>query len=145
MFRFALLAALLLPAPAFAQAFDPGPMGDVPGRSMSGLPIVGAPRPSAGPRIPGARVFGDTAEERAYGRDFDDSYLRPVVPRFGRGADVPSELRAMEGRSDLNSVNAGAFARGGPAAIGRSAVTRGRSPGSHRAIIRRSPKQSTPK
>ncbi|MEC5322881.1 hypothetical protein [Aurantimonas sp. A3-2-R12] len=65
--------------------------------------------------------------------------------RFGRGANVPNELRAMEGRSDLNSVNAGAFARGGPGAIGRSAVTRGRSPGSHRAIIRRSPKQSTPK
>jgi len=111
-------------------------MGDVPGRSMSGLPIVGALPPPAGPRIPGARVFGDTVEERAYGRDFDDSYLRPVVPRFGRGANVPNELRAMEGRSDLNSVNAGAFARGGPSAIGRSAVTRGRSPGSHRAIIR---------
>jgi len=139
-FRFALLATLLLPASAFAQAFDPGPMGDVPGMSMSGLPIVGTPQPPAGPRIPGARVFGDTVEERAYGRDFDDSYLRPVVPRFGRDADMPNELRAMEGRSDLNSVNAGAFARSGPTAIGRSAVTRGRSPGSHRAIIRRSPK-----
>lgn len=136
MFRFALLAALLLPAPAVAQPFDPGPMGDVPGMSMSDLPIVGTPPPPAGPRIPGAKVFGDTVEERAYGRDFDDSYLRPVVPRLGRGANVPNELRAMEGRSDLNSVNAGAFARSGPTAIGRSAVTRGRSPGSHRAIIR---------
>ncbi|WP_206453118.1 hypothetical protein [Aurantimonas marina] len=140
MFRFALLAAFLLPGSAFAQAFDPGPMGDVPGKSMSGLPIVGAPRPPAGPRVPGAGVFGDTVEERAYGRDYDDSYLRPVVPRFRQGANVPNELRAMEGRSDLNSVNAGAFARSGPSAIGGSAITRGRSPGSHRAIIRRSPK-----
>ncbi len=140
MFRCALLAAFLLPASAFAQAFDPGPPAAVPGMSMSGLPIVSVPTPPAGPRIPGANVFGDTVEERAYGRDFDDSYLRPVVPRFGRGTNGPNELRAMEGRSDLNSVNAGAFARSGPTAVGRSAVTRGRTPGSHRAIIRRSPK-----
>ncbi|HEY9055742.1 MAG TPA: hypothetical protein VIN77_01190 [Aurantimonas sp.] len=141
MSRFAFLALLLAgaPAPVFAQAFDPGPMADVPGMSMSGARIVGAP-PPAGPRIPGAKVFGDTIEERAYGRDYDDSYLRPIVPRFGQGADVPIELRAMEGRSDLNSLNAGAFARGGPSAIGRSAVTRGSSSGSHRAIIRRAPK-----
>ncbi|MBB4003315.1 hypothetical protein [Aurantimonas endophytica] len=136
MIRMALLAALLAPSPVLAQAFDPGPMGSVPGSSVSGMRIDGAPRPAAGPRVPGADVFGDTVEERVYGKDFDDSYLRPVVPRGSSEANRDSiERRATEGRSDLNDINAGDFARSGPNAIGGSAVTHGRSNG--RAIIRR--------
>ncbi len=136
MIRLALLAALLLPGAALAQAYDPGPMGDVPGSSASGMRIGGSPAAPAGPRIRGADVFGDTVTERAYGKNFDDSYLKPKVPR-SRGAQPSTAERAVEGRSDLNGISAGSFARQGPGAVGRSAVTRGRSVGSHRAIIRR--------
>ncbi|HEX2017781.1 MAG TPA: hypothetical protein VGO17_02470 [Aurantimonas sp.] len=134
MIHTALLAALFLPSAALAQAFDPGPIGGVPGGSVSGMRIDGAPRPATGPRVPGADVFGDTVEERAYGKNYDDSDLRPVVPRNGQEGGA-IERRATEGRSDLNDINAGDFARSGPNAIGDSAVTRGRSHG--RAIIRR--------
>ncbi|UIJ72298.1 hypothetical protein [Aurantimonas sp. HBX-1] len=139
MIRLALIAALLGPGPALAQAFDPGPIGSVPGSSVSGMRIDGAPRRAAGPRVPGADVFGDTVEERVYGKDYDDSYLRPVVPRGGAASGATIERRATEGRSDLNDINAGDFARSGPNAIGGSAVTRGGSGGSSggRAIIRR--------
>ncbi|MBC6716812.1 hypothetical protein H9Q09_11405 [Aurantimonas sp. DM33-3] len=136
MIRFALLAALLLPGAALAQAYDPGPMGDVPGSSASGMRIGGSPAAPAGPRIRGADVFGDTVTERAYGKNFDDSYLKPKGPR-SRAAQPSTAERAVEGRSDLNGINAGSFARQGPGAVGRSEVTRGRSAGSHRAIIRR--------
>jgi hypothetical protein len=136
MIRLALLAALLLPGAALAQAYDPGPMGDVPGSSASGMRIGGSPAAPTGPRIRGADVFGDTVTERAYGKNFDDSYLKPKVPR-SRGAQPSTAERAVEGRSDLNGISAGSFARQGPGAVGRSAVTRGRSVGSHRAIIRR--------
>ena len=136
MIRLALLAALLLPGAALAQAYDPGPMGDVPGSSASGMRIGGSPAAPAGPRIRGADVFGDTVTERAYGKNFDDSYLKPKVPR-SRAAQPSTAERAVEGRSDLNGSNAGNFARQGPDAAGRSEVTRGRSVGSHRAIIRR--------
>ena len=137
MIRFALLAAaLLLPGAALAQAYDPGPMGDVPGSSASGMRIGGSPAAPAGPRIRGADVFGDTVTERAYGKNFDDSYLKPKVPR-NRAPQPSTADRAVEGRPDLNGINAGSFARQGPNAAGRSEVTRGRSVGSHRAIIRR--------
>ncbi len=115
-----LIAAFLLGGPAAAQPFDPGPAGTVVGSSMSGARI-GAGRAPLAPRIPGAEVFGDTVEERTYGRAFDDSYLTPEVPR-GR-SETPIELRATEGRSELNGINAGAFARG-QADIGTSSVTR---------------------
>lgn len=109
---------------ALAQAFEPGPPGTPTGSSMSGARIVGAPPLPRGNRIPNARVFGDTAEERAYGRDFDDSYITPPVPR-GIGKAPANAARA--GRSDIDPARAGDFARSGPAAIGRSPVTRGSS------------------
>jgi len=131
----AFTAVICLAGTAQGQPYDPGPLVTVPGSSMSGMRIDGAPKLDA-PRVRNAPVFGDTVEERAYGRDYDNSYLTPKVPR-GRGDDDPIELRATQGRSQLDGVNSGAFARQGPEAIGRSSVTRGRSKGSHRAIIRR--------
>jgi hypothetical protein len=113
-------AAILAAVPAVAQPFDTGPAGTVVGSSMSGARI-GAGRAPLAPRIPGAEVFGDTVEERTYGRAFDDSYLTPEVRRGT--SETPIELRATQGRSELNGVNAGAFARG-QAQIGTSAVTR---------------------
>ena len=117
----ALLMGLLSGGPALAQAFGPGPAGTPVGSSMSGLRI--GPQKARRPHgIPNADPFGDEAEERAFGRDYDDSYLRP---RIGRSRDpVSNEERATEGRSDLNDVNAGAFATEGPDAIGASPVTR---------------------
>ena len=122
-----LLAGFVLPGnTAFAQAFGNGPPGTLPGSSMSGARIVGAPpRPRAN-RVPNARVFGDTAEERAFGRDVDDSYIRPKV-RTGIRSGRSSEETATSGRSELNPINSGAYARQGPAAIGASSVTRGSS------------------
>ena len=126
--RFTAAAAFLiscLPAAGLAQPFDPGPGFIVPGSSMSGARIDGAPRTRSTPAIPNAPIFGDTAAERYYGREFDDSYLRPRVPR---GAPERSnEETATQGRAELNTINAGEFARSGPNAIGRSAVTRGSS------------------
>ena len=73
-----------------------------------------------------ARVFGDTAEERAYGKDYDDSYIRPKV-RTGLRSGRTNEETATEGRAGLDPINSGAYARQGPSAIGRSAVTHGSS------------------
>ena len=125
----------LIAAPAVAQPFDPGPGISVPGSSMAGARIGGAPqKPVVG--IRNAPVFGDTVEERYYGRDYDDSYLRPKIPRNANGTGE-TERRAIEGNSRLDGIGAGTFAREGPGAIGSSSVTRGRSGGPHRAIIRR--------
>lgn len=138
-----LIAGMLIVGAAQAQAFDPGPRGSVPGSSVSGMRINGAPTPNAGRRIRGADVFGDTVEERTYGRNYDDSYLKPRVPRpNGDETEASIEERAVEGRPDLNGISAGAYATQGPNAIGRSEITRGSSVGSHRAIIRRSAKPS---
>lgn len=115
---------------AGAQAFGSGPPGTPTGSSMSGARIVGQPKPSQGRRIPNAKVFGDRAEERAYGKDFDDSYIRPKV-RTGIRSGRSNEETATQGQSNLDGVNSGAFARQGPTAIGRSAVTHGSSRGSH--------------
>ena len=139
-----LVLALALPgvcAPALAQAYDPGPPPGVPGSSVSGMRIGGAPKGLDTPRIPGAPVFGDTVEERVYGRGYDDSYLHPKVPGATQGERSTEDL-AIEGRSDLNGISAGTFARQGSNAAGRSAVTRSRSTGPHRAIIRRKPHRS---
>ncbi|MFD2238401.1 hypothetical protein [Aureimonas populi] len=106
---------------AWAQPFESGPPGTVVGTSQSGARVGGAVRLNT-PRVPNARVFGDTVEERAWGRDYDDSHLRPRVPRAT--ADTPIELRAREGSSRLDSGRAGSFAREGPRAIGGSSVTR---------------------
>ena len=114
---------------AAAQAFEPGPPGTPVGSSMAGAKIVGAPKQPRGDQIPNAKVFGDTAAERAYGRDFDDSYITPKVPR-GIGKDRTNAARAQTGRSNVDPTNAGDFARSGPQAIGKSAVTRGSSLGS---------------
>ncbi len=132
---FLALATALLSLPAAAQPFDPGPGISVPGSSVAGAEIGGAPpRPAVG--IRNAPVFGDTVEERYYGRDYDDSYLRPKVPRGAQGTGE-AERRATEGNSRLDGISAGSFAREGPGAIGSSSVTRGRSGSPHRAIIRR--------
>jgi hypothetical protein len=109
---------------AEAQAFGSGPPGTPTGSSMSGARIVGAPPPLRGNRVPNARVFGDTAEERAYGKDFDDSYIRPKI-RTGVRRGISNEERATAGRSELNPINSGAYARQGPSAIGGSSITRG--------------------
>ena len=135
------VTALILMANAVqAQVFAPGPGYSVPGSSVSGMRIDGAPPKLHGNvRIKGADIGGDTVEERAYGRNYDDSYLRPTIPS-GRVARQPSgQKRATEGRADLNGINAGEFARQGPNAIGRSEVTRGSGPISGRAIIRAGP------
>lgn len=118
-----------------AQAFGPGPPGIAVGSSMSGKRIVGAPRAQGGPRIPNADVFGDEAEERRFGRDYDDSYLRPEIRSFER--DASTERRAIEGRSSLDGVGAGVFAREGASAIGRSSVTRPSSNGRAKIIFTR--------
>ena len=111
---------------AGAQAFGSGPPGTPTGSSMSGARIVGAPKPGHGRRIPNAKVFGDTAEERAYGKDYDDSYIRPKI-RTGVRSGRTNEETATEGRAGLDPINSGAYARQGPSAIGRSAVTHGSS------------------
>lgn len=105
-----------------AQPYDPGPAGTIPGSSMAGK-VRGAPQPGGSRAIPNADVFGDEFEERAFGRDYDDSYLRPRV-RQGIRSGRSNEERATEGRSGLGTINAGEFARQGPRAIGRSSVTR---------------------
>lgn len=124
--RASLAAACLFCAwPALAQPFGTGPGGMPVGSSMAGAPLYGAPARPA-PAVPGARVFGDTAEERAWlrrgGRPYDDSHLRPDLPR---AKDAPSiQERALQGRSRLDAGRAGVYARSGPAAIGGSAITR---------------------
>lgn len=129
------LAVLLLAAsPVLAQAFGPGPMGTVPGSSMAGAPIGGSPRLRPRNQIPNAPVFGDTVEERAYGREFDDSYLRPVVPRPDLGGDETA-IRATRGRSTVEQDNAGAFARSDPSAINQSGVTRPIAPPRRARIV----------
>ena len=122
----AFLALTLSGGEAGAQAFGSGPPGTPTGRSMSGARIVGAPKPAHGRRIPNAKVFGDTAEERAYGKDYDDSYIRPKV-RTGLRSGRTNEETATEGRAGLDPINSGAYARQGPSAIGRSTVTHGSS------------------
>ncbi|WP_058371597.1 hypothetical protein [Fulvimarina pelagi] len=117
---------------ALAQPYGPGPAGTLPGTSMADIPIVGAP--VRRPGIAGAEIFGDTNAERQFGKPYDDSYLKPKVPRLEGGNSAAK--RAVEGRSDLNSVSAGIFAREGPAAIGRSSVTRGQSRGRPQVIPR---------
>ncbi len=131
------IAVSLIANATQAQVFAPGPGSSVPGSSVSGMRIGGAPPKAHGNvRIKGADIAGDTVEERAYGRNYDDSYLKPAIPN-GRVARQPStEERATKGRADLNGINAGRFARQGPNAIGRSEVTRGSGPRSGRAIIR---------
>lgn len=133
-----LLAATTLALPAAAQPFDPGPGIIVPGSSMAGKRIGGAPPKLNNRRIRNAPVFGDTVEERYYGRDYDDSYLTPRVPR-GSSDDASIQRRAREGDPRLDPGRAGSFAKEGPGALGSSEVTHGSSRGSHRAIIRRDP------
>lgn len=133
---FAAVAGLVLAAaPAVAQPFDPGPPGISVGQSMSGAPIGGY-RPVRRPlSIPNAPVFGDTVEERAYGRDYDNSYLKPRVVR----PDVDgtsTRLRAAEGRSSIGPDTAGDFARSDGSVINKSAVTRPISPPRRARIVR---------
>ncbi|WP_185983873.1 hypothetical protein [Aureimonas mangrovi] len=132
------LAALALalaaspPLAALAQPFEAGPPGTVVGSSMSGQRI-GPPSAPLSPRIANPDVFGDTVEERSWGRDYDDSHLWPVIPT--PRAAPSTEMRAFEGQSRLDPARAGTFSRSGPAAIGSSEVTRPRL-GAPRAIRR---------
>lgn len=130
----ALCASLLSASGAFAQPFDPGPPGTPVGSSMSGARIGGAPKTRAPLAIPNARVFGDTVEERAYGRDYDNSYLTPRIPQ--PDADGSStRLRAGEGRPALDSSRAGDFARSDGSVINKSGVTRPISPPRRARIV----------
>lgn len=136
---FAALLAAASAGPARSQAFDPGPPGTAVGSSMSGARI-GGHRPVRTPfAVPNAPVFGDTVEERAYGRDYDDSTLRPRVPR--PDADGAStRLRAREGSSVIRPDTAGDFARSDPGVLNRSGVTRPiAAPGRARIVPNRAP------
>lgn len=130
------VATWLMPmATAIAQPFDPGPPGTSVGQSMSGAPIGGY-RPLSRPlSIPNAPVFGDTVEERAYGRDYDNSYLRPRVVRPDADGNS-TRLRAAEGRSSIGPDTAGDFARSDGSVINKSGVTRPISPPRRARIVR---------
>ena len=131
----ALALAPLLAGPALAQPFDPGPQGAVVGQSMSGAPIGGYRAPSRPLSIPNAPVFGDTVEERTYGRDYDNSYLRPRV-RQPDADGTSSRLRAAQGRSSIGPDTAGDFARSDGSVINQSGVTRPISPPRRARIVR---------
>ncbi|WP_279482027.1 hypothetical protein [Aureimonas sp. SK2] len=134
-FRLAALVLASTAGTALAQPFDPGPPGIVTGQSMSGAPIGGY-RPVRPPvSIPNAPVFGDTVEERAYGRDYDDSYLRPRVVRPDADGSE-TRLRAAEGRSTVEPDTAGDFARSDGSVINKSGVTRPISPPRRARIVR---------
>lgn len=129
---------------AQAQIFAPGPGYSVPGSSVSGMRIDGAPPPARGnERIRGSDIGGHIVEERVYGRDYDDSHLKPAIPKGQVSRPLSTEELASEGGAKLDGINAGVFARQGPNAIGRSEVTRGSGPASGRAIIRRGPTHRT--
>lgn len=129
--------ALLLAgsAPTLAQPFDPGPPGISVGQSMSGAPIGGYKAPPRPLSIPNAPVFGDTVEERAYGRDYDNSYLKPRVRRPDADG-TESRLRAAQGRSTIEPDTAGDFARSDGSVINQSGVTRPISPPRRARIVR---------
>jgi len=116
-----LAAATAAPLPAAAQPYEPGPIGGVPSAGVNPR-IGGVPRVPRRVDIPAARVYGDTVEERAYGRQYDDSYLRPKIVAPQAAPSI--ELRATEGRSDLNTINSGAFSRSDPGTLSGSGVTR---------------------
>lgn len=131
-------ALATLAAPALAQPFDPGPMGTPVGSSMSGAPIAGHQRERPPLAIGNAPVFGDTVEERTYGRDYDNSYLRPRVAK--PDADGAStRLRAAEGRSTIEPDTAGDFARSDGSVINKSGVTRPISPPRRARIVKSAP------
>ena len=133
-FALGLCAALLPASAALAQPFDPGPPGTPVGSSMSGATIAGAPKTRTPLAIPNAPVFGDTVEERAYGRAYDNSYLRPRIHQ--PDADGSStRLRALEGSSTLDSTRAGDFARSDGSVINKSGVTRPISPPRRARIV----------
>ncbi|WP_062210191.1 hypothetical protein [Aureimonas sp. AU12] len=130
----ALVTSLAAAGAANAQAFDPGPMGTPVGSSMSGARIGGS-KPSRPPLvIQNAPVFGDTVEERTYGRDYDNSYLKPRIPRPDADGSQ-TRLRAAEGRSTIEADTAGDFARSDPSVINRSGVTRPISPNGRARIV----------
>ncbi|WP_019998057.1 hypothetical protein [Aureimonas ureilytica] len=126
--------ALLGSGAARAQPFDPGPPGTPVGSSMSGAVIPGAPRVRTPLAIPNAPVFGDTVEERQYGRDYDNSYLKPRIPR--PDADGTStRLRAREGDPAIGPDRAGDFARSDGSVINKSGVTRPLTPPRRARIV----------
>lgn len=77
---FAILTTMALSGTALAQPFGPGPIG-APASSAAGMRIDGAPTINRGVDIPSPNLFGDTPEERYYGRAYDNSYLRQNIPR----------------------------------------------------------------
>ncbi|MBB3950687.1 hypothetical protein [Aureimonas jatrophae] len=132
--RLPLLTLCLLATPALAQPFGFGPPGTPAGSSMSGAQIGNYRSPRAGIAIPDAPVFGDTPVERAYGRDVDDSFLRPRVPRPDADG-ATTHLRAAEGRSTIRPDTAGDFARSDPSVLNQSGVTRPISPPRRARIV----------
>ncbi len=135
-FRLPFYAVLVasVSGPALAQPFDPGPPGVPVGSSMAGAVIPGAPKLAPPLAIPNAPVFGDTPEERRYGRDYDDSYLRPHIPQPGADGSE-TRLRARAGRPDIRPETAGDFARSDGSVINRSGVTRPISPPRRARIV----------
>lgn len=130
-----LLATLCLAAaPAMAQPYGFGPPGMPAGTSMSGAQIGNYRSPRAGVAIPDAPVFGDTPVERTYGRDVDDSFLRPRVPKPDADGRT-TRLRAAQGRATIGPDTAGDFARSDPSVINRSGVTRPISPPRRARIV----------
>jgi len=130
----AAISVLTAVAPLAAQPFEAGPPGTVVGSSMSGAPIGGYRPSRPAVAVPGAPVFGDTVEERSWGRDYDDSHLRPKVPRpDADGAET--RLRAAQGRSTIQSDTAGDFARSDPSVLNQSGVTRPISPSTRARIV----------
>ncbi|WP_156421271.1 hypothetical protein [Aureimonas sp. AU40] len=128
------LGLALMGGMAQAQPFDPGPPGTPVGSSMSGASIAGAPKVRAPLAIPNAPVFGDTVEERQYGRDYDNSYLKPRIPR--PDADGTStRLRAREGDPAIGPDRAGDFARSDGSVINESGVTRPLTPPRRARIV----------
>ncbi len=83
--------------------------------TSTGLPVIVRPLPSPDTAARERQLRNQITRDRIGAR-----YVRPEIPR----AVVEPDGRGRIGRPDLDPARAGDFARQGPAAIGRSAVTR---------------------
>jgi hypothetical protein len=94
----------------------PGGGTVIPNPGLSnGLPVIVRPLPSPDTLARERQLRNQITRDRIGAR-----YARPEIPR----ASVEPDGRGRAGRSDLDPARAGDFARQGPAAIGRSSVTR---------------------
>lgn len=132
--RSLLLGLSLIATPSLAQPYGFGPPGLPAGTSFSGAQIGNYRSPRAPLAVPDAPVFGDTPVERAFGRDVDDSFTRPRVPRPDADG-AQTRLRAAEGRSTIRPDTAGDFARSDPSVLNQSGATRPISPPRRARIV----------